>query len=123
MSKFNDRTGETNLNKSGTKMEIIKYKNNKNILVKFLDEFGYEVNTDYNSFKNGSVFNPYDKTNFGIGYIGVGIYKFTENNKETLAYRHWYAMLDRCYSKNRNKLHHYDDVEVCNEWHNFQNFA
>ena len=32
-------------------------------------------------------------------------------------------MLSRCYRKNRSKLHPYDDVEVCKEWHNFQNFA
>jgi hypothetical protein len=32
-------------------------------------------------------------------------------------------MLSRCYQSTNNRNYSYCDVEVCEEWHNFQNFA
>ena len=71
--------------------------------------------------------NPYCKTIFNVGYLGQGEYKSKDKNgKHTEIYRTWYNMLQRCYdpytiNKDRNLT--YIDVYVCEEWHNFQNFA
>lgn len=43
MSKMIDRTGEININNNGTEMKIIKYINNKKVLVEFQDEFKYKT--------------------------------------------------------------------------------
>ena len=69
----NERLGEIRNNKFGTPMKIIRYGCYNDIDVEFLDENHYikEHNT-YSNFKTGVIKNPYDKTLFGVGYVGVG---------------------------------------------------
>ena len=60
---------------------------------------------------------------FGVGFRGYGINKAFESGTVTLAYSVWQSMLSRCYN-NKNKGHkRYYDCTVCDEWHNFQNYA
>ena len=64
------------------------------------------------------------KNVYGVGYIGVGKYKSTEKGKATRCYKTWSHMLERCYDKKYHKKEStYIDCIVCEEWHNFQNFA
>lgn len=51
MKEYKERIGEVNENRYGTKMKIIKYKNSNNIIVKFLDEYGFEKVSTYKNFK------------------------------------------------------------------------
>lgn len=122
-SKKEQRLGETNYNNQGCKMTIIKYINSRNISVQF--ENGYIVdNKSYSSFKTGSIKNLYYPKIYNVGYIGKGKYNSRENGNKTLAYNTWLQMLRRCYdNKILNKRPSYKDCSVCNEWHNFQNFA
>lgn len=62
---------------------------------------------------------------YGIGYMGDGKYKSKdENKKKTKAYNTWNHMLQRCYDPYYLNEHPtYIDCYVCEEWHNFQNFA
>lgn len=121
--KFIDRTGEENVNNKGTLMKIIKYKNKRNIVVEFQDEYKARVSTQYNNFKRGNVKNPYDKNEYG-GYVGEGKYKITENRKATESYICWKNILKRCYDPYiLNKYPTYIDCYVCDEWLCFQNFA
>lgn len=66
-----------------------------------------------------------DRTVFGVGFLGRGKYKPKEyGNKETSQYRCWKDMMRRCYdTKYISKNSTYKDCIVCEEWHNFQNFA
>lgn len=117
-----DRTGEINHNTYGSIMTIIKYKNNKDIIVQF--ENGYKTKVCYSDFKKGLVKNPYDKTVYNIGYLGEGKYKTRENSKHTIQNKYWMNMLNRCYCKEyKIKQPTYKNVICCNEWHNFQNFG
>lgn len=119
-----DRIGMVNKNKFNTLMKIIEYDNALNIIVEFQDKYRVKVRTTFNHFERGEVKNPYDKTIYGIGYIGEGDYKVSINRKATIAYKHWQNMLIRCYYPYYiNKYITYKDVIVCEEWHNFQNFA
>ena len=61
----------------------------------------------------------------GVGYMGDGKYKSKdENKKKTKAYNTWSHMLQRCYDAYYLNEHPtYIDCYVCEEWHNFQNFA
>lgn len=112
-----NRVGEQKKNKYGSLMTIVEYENNKNITVEF--ENGYKVKAQYGQFKNGSIRNPYDKTVYGIGCIGEGDY-----DSSSIQYGYWSAFMTRCYDKRfeqNNKT--YKNCSVCEEWHNFQNFA
>ena len=119
-----DRTNEIGKDKHGVLMKIIKYINSENIQVQFLDNYGAIVNTKYDSFKIGTVKNPYYPSVYGVGYLGQGEYVAVLNKKMTKPYSYWKAMLGRCYC-NAMTQHTlaYEDVIVCEKWHNFQNFA
>lgn len=122
--RFIDRTGEKNYNTFGTLMKIVEYRSAVDIMVEFQDEYKARVHAEYGSFKKGNVKNPYDKIVYGVGYLGEGKYKSSENGKETKAYRCWRSMLQRCYDPYLlNKHLTYIDCYVCKEWRNFQNFA
>ena len=66
----------------------------------------------------------YERSVYGVGYYGEGKYVAKINGKHTPYYKTWNDMMIRAYS---NKLHKkfktYKDCKVCEEWHNFQNFA
>ena len=123
---MNERLGETRLNKQGTMMKIVRYGSYDDIDIEFMDEFHYiKKHQLYTNFKTGGVKNPYDRTICGVGYIGVGKYKTGTNTKHTEEYQNWTCMIRRCYDEKLKERYsaYYGDCEVCEEWHNFQNFA
>ena len=116
-----NREGEISENNKGTKMKIIKYNGARDIIVEFQDINKYIVNSTYNKFKSKEIRNPYDKTLNNIGYTGVGIYnKVTHIN----IYNKWYDIFRRCYNtRELLRFPTYIGCTICEEWHNFQNFA
>lgn len=66
----------------------------------------------------------YIPTVCGVGYIGEGDYKASQNRKHTIEYDRWKGILRRCYTeKERFKNPTYIDCIVDEQWLNFQNFA
>ncbi len=109
-------------------MKIVAYRNSDNIDVEFQDDFHYiKRQQTYSNFKMGCIKNPYDRTVFGVGYLGAGKHKmrYPDTKTNTKVYMSWKNMLDRCYGVQNKKLHpaYFDISEVCDEWLNFQNFA
>jgi len=105
-------------------MVIVDYKNTRNTVIEFQDKYKYRTKITYDRFIKGEISNPYDKTMYGIGYLGVGSYKSSKNHQSSKVYTTWHSMFARCY----NKKYHinrptYTNCEVCNEWHNYQNFG
>ena len=91
------RLGLEKVNRYGSKMKVVEYKDARYIKVYFPD-YNYYQTTSWRNFENGYVKSPYCKTVFGVGYIGEGKYNpYDENNKPTLYYSRWKAMLNRCY--------------------------
>ena len=124
MNKKSERLGEENINNQGLRMKIVEYNNAKNIDVEF--ENGWIAkNVNYNNqFKIGNIKNPYFPSICGVGYIGEGNYKTNINYKMTKEYECWKTMIRRCYDKDVQKRQPtYIGCTVCDEWHNFQNFA
>ena len=118
---FLSRIGETNTNKQGYLMTIIKYNNCDNIKIKFDDDFQTEIDTRYALFKNGQCRNPNHKTVCGVGYFGKNYAKRETINHK--AYSYWYKMINRCYNEKEIKKHPtYKDCIVDKEWHCFENF-
>lgn len=119
-----DRIGEINHNNFGSEMVIVEYRNTRNINIYFPEYDWTAKNVRYDHFKEGSIRCPYEKRYYGIGYLGEGKYKTTENGKATKCYDAWMKMLQRCYDeKFHKKCSTYIDCKVTNEWLCYQNFA
>lgn len=121
-----DRTGEIGFNACGSKMIILEYRKAIDIDVYF-PEYDWEIkNTRYQQFEKRTITCPYEKSVLNVGYSGEGKYNKSINQKLTSCYQVWSGMLRRCYEPytlNTNRHKEYRDVKVCDEWHNFQNFA
>lgn len=98
---------------------VEEYINYDNVLVRFVDTGGIKK-TKYCHVLSGGVRDDMRPMHYGVGFIGTGKHKSKVNRKKTTCYLKWAAMLQRCYS---GKYPTYSDVYVCDEWHNFQNFA
>lgn len=117
-----ERIGLINSNTYGSLMEIIDYKSAKEVLVRF--EQGNTVWVQWHKFCDGEVKNVYDKSVFGVGFIGEGIYKPSINSRDRAQYLCWSGMMERCYSlRCKEKQPAYHNCRVDEEWHNYQNFA
>ena len=117
---MNTRIGQENYNNQGCIMTIIAYRNAKDIDVQFEDGT-IVVNKIYKNFKSGAIKNPNHTSVYNTGYVGQGHYSKAVDKD---AYMTWQGMLRRCYdSKCHIKFPTYIGCEVCEEWHNFQNFA
>lgn len=118
-----DRTGEINYTRYGTPIKIIKYNREKDIVVEFQDEYKVRKNVSYTHFKEGTVKNPYDKSIYGVGYIGEG-YITKEKNVSKKEYNVWKNIIRRCYSgENKKTFVAYKNCKVCDDWHNYSIFA
>ena len=124
MGKKINRTGEEGYNNFGSKMMIKEYRNRSDIDVYFPKYDWVFKHTRYNDFKNGKIKCPYEPRYFGVGYLGEGKYKVSENGKLTDEYIIWYHMLERCYYP---KLHErnptYKDCKVEDYLLNFQHMG
>lgn len=121
------RVGEERPNNFGTPMKIVKIVKENDIDVEFLDEHHFiKTHTTYGNFKNGCIKNPYDKTCWGVGYIGVGKYiRHNSDGNMNIVYNVWRSMIERCYSERHKDAHrsYYGISECCEEWWNYQTFA
>ena len=122
MDKLN-RVGEKHITNEGYEIEIIKYVNSNNCTIMF--ENGVIVeNIQYSRVLIGTISNPYHLSVLGVGYFGVGKYVSKINGKKTPEYYKWINILKRCYcDKESLKYPTYKEVNVCEEWKCFQNFA
>ena len=119
-----DRTGETGYNNYGSEMRITRCRNSKDIDIYFPEYEWTSTNKTYSQFKSGKVICPYERRICDIAYTGEGRYATTVNGKHTLYYKIWHAMITRCYNSNFHKHNPtYNNCTVCEDWHNFQNFA
>jgi hypothetical protein len=116
------RIGETKYNKRNKLMKIIEYNGYNDIVVEFPEDHHVKVHTTYKSFDEGTVKSPYDRTVYDVGYKGDGKYNYYHDHKH--AWDTWSQMIRRCYDPYMiNENLSYKDCFVCEEWHNFQNFA
>ena len=112
--KKNERLGQEFVNKHGCVFKIIEYNSTKDVVVEFQDEFKHKQHTQYHVCLKGEVFNPFYRSVYGVGYLGVTKTKYSKRE-----YHLWYDMIERCYS---DKYPTYKDCIVCERWHCFSNF-
>ena len=115
-----NRIGEKYTTNQNQEIEITDYIDANNVTIKFKNNY-IVYNLGYSKIIRGQVKTPYYKSVYGIGFLGKGVYKGCKYSK---LYDIWNKILQRCYSeKSRYKYKSYKDITVCEEWHNFQNFA
>ena len=108
----------------GYDIQIIERVDNVYRKVKFLDKYGYEGVYQISAIIGGRIKNPYHPSVYGIGFYGDGNFVSKVNDKSQHPYSIWQAMLRRCYSLEYHiTCPTYVGTTVCEEWHNFQNFA
>jgi len=112
--------GDIFKNTRGTEFVVKDYYFSNKVIIKFLDEFGFERFTNVDGIKKGLVKNPYDKVHSGVGYLGEGIH-----NSSSPHYAKWAAMISRCYNKEIQSKRYpsYLGCSVDSIWHNFQNYC
>lgn len=103
---------------------VEKYVASTEVHVKFCDT-GYKTVTAIKEVREGNVRDPLYPLVCGVGYFGIGIHGGTAEDglKNSPAYEVWRGILRRCYDPSCKSYSLYENVEVCNEWYNFQNFA
>ena len=108
----------------GYKIEIIDYVDNHNVKIRFLTQEQHEAYTTIQNINKGEVKNPYHKSVLGVGYYGVGKHGERINGVKAPSYVTWFSMMNRCYGETYEySQYSYIGCTVCEEWHNYQNFA
>lgn len=113
---------------SGWKCKVLQYTSADDILVQWQD--GSTSTECSGDLRNGCIKPLMQPSVFGVGYFGIGrfvprTHKVGEYVDQRL-YDRWVFMLKRCYDEgalSQSKGRSYEDVYVCDEWLNFQNFA
>ena len=116
---------KTNSGWSGT---IVKYNNCHNVLVKWQD--GSESEHPAGHILNGGIKPLFQPSVAGVGFFGEGEFsskaKKGKKSAPTVVLEYWRRMIIRCFDPKeviKPVSMNYLNVEVCNEWFNFQNFA
>ena len=124
MGRKINRTGEENINNFGSKMIIKEYRKCNDIDVYFPEYDWVLKNTRYGDFKNRKIKCPYERRYYGVGYLGEGEYKMSENGKDKREYKIWYSMLRRCYDpKYQERYPTYKGCKVEEYLLNFQHMG
>ena len=112
------RLGELGISNQGYLMKIIEYKNARNIIVEFQDDYKYTVKTNYCAFRDGIVKNHFHKKTHNFGLIG-NTSTVDCNNKLKTSYRVWASMILRCHD---DSFTAYIGCSICNDWLIYENF-
>ena len=100
-----------------TSLTIVEDLGWDNVIVRF--DSGYVTKTKRSSILKGTVKDKLFRSVCGVGYLGDGEYSRVDRK---VAYQTWVDVLKRVYVEKKSRTS-YLDVSVCDEWHNFQNFA
>lgn len=118
-----------------------KFTNNQGVecsVVKYIDPWSAEVvwpcgniSTHAPScIKDGSIYYKNFKSVTGVGFFGFGKYDSNKSGRNpsynVRVYESWQRMIRRCYDEKEQmkpSCAAYKNVKVCDDWHNFQNFA
>ena len=103
---------------------VEEYINSTNVHILFINT-GTKIITALKEVRKGSVRDIMHPTVCSVGFFGIGEHLGTTEDgcKNSPAYEVWRGIIRRCYDKNCKSYLRYEDVDVCKEWHNFQNFA
>lgn len=104
--------------------KVLKYNSTNDVDIEFLST-GTKLKAALGNIKKGCVKDPYYPNIYGVGYIGEGQYTSRVDGVQLIPYKRWKEILNRCYNSSNSEYNSYggNEVKVCDEWLNFQNFA
>lgn len=109
---------------AGGSATVIEYRNSREVVIKYNDEYGHIATVAAYDLRRGKVKNPYHPVVCGVGFVGFGDHLASIKRKHTPAYIAWKDMLKRCYNpKYHARFPTYIGCSVIEDWHNFQIFA
>ena len=118
--KMKDCVGKTFPTNNFGLIEVIEYKDYKNVLVKFINT-GTLAWFRADHVKHGRCRDKFAPTVFGKGVVGNNVTKI--NGVTTKLYNVWCGMLERCYSETFHEIYpSYKDCCVADEWLYLDNF-
>lgn len=121
MTKYKLNIGDVYTSNCGIPCKVVERIDGKNVVIEWQDEFKHKQIARPERVMTGKVYNPYFRSTYGVGYPGYGEYLPARNKAE---YSIWKSMFTRCYSSGYHEYKAtYKGCTVCEEWHNFQNFA
>lgn len=110
-------------NEGGT-VVVVSVNGCYDITIEHEDEHRHSCRVVASQLRDGRIKNPYRPRVHGVGFIGSGAHKASENGKDTHAYTAWTKMIERAYCPKKQKENQsYIGCSVAKEWHNFQNFC
>ena len=120
-ASYKDCVGKVCKSKSSGDFKIVKYNDNKNVEIQFLNT-GYETVVQLVHIKNGDVKDRYLPSVCGVGIIGTK-YPVSEGGRDTKDYALWKRMLERCYSDSyQKKRPTYEGCEVSDNFKYYEYF-
>ena len=118
---YKDCVGKVCKSKSSGDFKILKYNDNKNVEIQFVNT-GFETSVQLTNLRNGKVKDPYSPSVFGVGITGTK-YQPTINGVNTKEYGLWCNMLRRCYSDSfKKKQPTYEGCEVGDKFKSYEYF-
>ena len=118
---YKDCVGKIFKSKPSGDFKIVKYNDNRNVEIQFLNT-GYKMVTTLGNIRNGKIKDPYLPSVYGIGVVG-GKYPSKVDGIQTKEYELWSGMLRRCYSDNSKKKHPtYEGCEVSDKFKSYEYF-
>ena len=118
---YKDCVGKICKSKSSGDFKIVKYNNNTNVQIQFLNT-GYETVARLDHIKSGCIKDPYVQSVYGVGIIGAK-YLVSDGGIDTKDYALWKRMLTRCYSDAyRKKRPTYEGCKVSDNFKNYEYF-
>ena len=116
-----DCVGVVCKSKSSGDFKILKYNNNRNVEIQFLNT-GYETVVRLGNIRSGYVKDPYTPSVYGVGITGTK-YPSKINGAQIKEYTLWNSMLKRCYSDSSKKEYPtYEGCEVSDKFKSYEYF-
>ena len=118
---YKDCLGKVCKSKSSGAFKVLKYNNNENVEIQFLNT-GFKTVVRLVNIKSGYVKDPYVPSVYGVGITGTK-YPSRVNGVKIKEYTLWNHMLERCYSDTYQKKHPtYIGCEVSNNFLHYEYF-
>lgn len=119
--------GDLLTNNEGFKYKVVDYQNAQNVTIQWQDCGTLQVFMS-GAVAKGRIKYLNKKSVFGVGYIGFGRFvpgerRMSESEERVpkVIHRHWRHVLERTVAGHDKSR--YEDCEVVDSWHCFQNFA
>ena len=118
---YKDCVGVVCKSKSSGDFKVVKYNNNRNVEVQFLNT-GYKTVVRLTTIKSGNVKDPYLPSVYGVGILGAK-YPSKINGVLTKECILWRNMLRRCYSDTcKKKRPTYEGCGVSDKFKSYEYF-